>query len=146
MDESVVVEWSPSNQEDVLWWSDTSNLLLGVSLEEIRPNLLFWSDTSDQGWGAHLQDHFVSALWSPAERSLSINLRELCTIRLGFYHFQHLVRVFADNTTALSRMSGSRGDVLPRAQCQGPASPSLGRGVGDHTGSPIHFRVPECGL
>ena len=87
VDESVVMEWSPSNQEDLLWWSDTSNLLLGVSLEEVRPDLLFWSDASDQGWGAHLQDHFVSGLWSPAERSLSINRQKLCAICLRVFHF-----------------------------------------------------------
>ena len=55
-DVSVLVEWSPSNQEDLLWWSDLSNLLQGVSLEEDHPDPLFWPDASDQGWGAHIRD------------------------------------------------------------------------------------------
>ena len=106
VDKSVVVEWSLSNQEDLLWWSGTANLLLGVSLEEVRPDLLFWSDASNQGWDAHLQDHFILALWSPAERSLLINLRELHAICLGLFHFRHFVRglvvgIFVDNTTSL---------------------------------------------
>ena len=52
-------------------------------------------------------DHFVSGLWSPKERTLSINLRELRAIRLGLLHFRHLIvglniGVLLDNTTALS--------------------------------------------
>ena len=35
------------------------------------------------------------------------------------------------------------GDILPSAQSGGLAS-LLGRGVGDHSGSPIHYGGPEC--
>ena len=40
---------------------------------------------------------------------------------------------------------GGWGDFLPGSQRGGPpTSPSLGRGVGDHFGSPIHYGGPEC--
>ena len=107
VDESVVVPWTPEIELDLFWWYDTGCLLQGISLEVQHPDLLFWSDASDQGWGAHLHDQFISSRWTPEERSLSINLRELRAIRLGLLHFgQYLqgktVGVFMDNTTALS--------------------------------------------
>ena len=122
-----VVKWTQSNWEYLLWWSDTSNLLLGVSLEEVRPNLLFWSDASDQGWGAHLQDHFFLALWSPVESSLSINLRELRAIAwvcsASATTCRVVVGLFADNTTALSyvRKQGGGGGHSPRLSTRRPS-------------------------
>ena len=62
VDESVMVEWSQSNQEDLRWWSNTCNLLLSVFLEEVCPDLLFWSDVSDQGFGVSLFAHSATAL------------------------------------------------------------------------------------
>ena len=84
-------------QQDPQWWSNEHNLLAGVSLEPLTPDLLFWSYASDQGWG----------LRSSHERLLSINLKELWTIRLGLYHFRIrllglTIGVYSDNTTALS--------------------------------------------
>ena len=143
VDESVEVEWSPSNQED-LWWSDLSNLMKGVSLMEVHPNVLFWSDTTDQGWGAHLRDQFVSGLWSPAEHSLSINLWELHAIHLGPHHFRHLLRGLCGQRHRSLLRQETEWDILPGSQHRSPA-PSLGRGLGDHSGSPAHYGVPECG-
>ena len=116
MNEPVEVRWSPLNQKDLLWWSDLSSLLQGISLEEVQPDLLFWSDASDQGRVAHPCDQFISGLWFPAERFLSVSLWELCSIRLGLLHFRHLLRdlvdgVFTDNTIALSHVR-KRGNVL----------------------------------
>ena len=107
VDESVSVEWTDMIRSDLLWWSDTSNILARVSLATPHTDHHFWSDTSDQGWGTHVGDHFVSGWWSQEEIEMSINLRELRAIRLGLQHFQCLlagssVRVFADNTKALA--------------------------------------------
>ena len=140
-----MVEWSPPNQEDLLWWSDLSNLLQGVSLEEVRSELLFWSDASEQRWGTYLHGQFVSALWSPAERSLSINLRELRTICLGLHLFRGLVVGSLLTIALLFLTSGNRGRRSPQRSVPKPNSPSLGGGVGDHFGSPVHYGVPECG-
>ena len=106
LDESLVLSWTPEIEEDLAWWCDTDHLLQGVSFEVQHLDLLFWSDASDQGRGAHIYEQFVSGQWSDAERSLSINLRKLRTIRLGLLHFGPSLRgltvgVFTDNTTAL---------------------------------------------
>ena len=60
--------------------------------------------------------HFILGLWSPKERTLFINLRELRAIRLGLLHFRHLIvglniGVFSDNTTALSYICKQGGTV-----------------------------------
>ena len=107
VDESVAVVWTPSNESDLLWWSNIRKLLAGVSLEPQHQDLLFWSDGSDQGWGANLMGQFISGRWSVEECTFLINLRELRAICLGLHHFQHslqghLIGVFSDNTTAVS--------------------------------------------
>ena len=105
--ESISVPWTPSVLDNLRWWSDECNLLVGVSLEPQIPDLLFWSYSSGQGWGINLVGKFVSDLWSTSERQLSINLWELHAIRLGLFHFHHCLQgqsvgVFSDNTMALS--------------------------------------------
>ena len=94
-------------RSDLQWWSDTRNILAGVSLATPHMDHHFWSDASDQGWGAHVGDQFVSGRWSREEIEMSINLRELRAIRLVLQHFQcqlagSSVGVFANNTTALA--------------------------------------------
>ena len=116
-DESVVISWTPSNESDLLWWSDPNHLLQGVSLEVQHPDLLLWFDASDLGWGANRQDQFVSGHWSIEELFLSINLHELCAIHLGLQHFHHslqglAVGMFTDHTTALSYIRKQGGTFL----------------------------------
>ena len=144
VDDLVVVEWSPSNQEDLLWWSDPSNLQ-GVSLDEVRPDLLFWSDASDQGRGAHLRDQFVSGIWSQAERSLSINLQELRAVRLGLHHFRHLSRGLCrqHHHSLLRQETGGTFSLALNTEAQ-----LLLRWAEEWRITlvpPIHYGVPECG-
>ena len=49
LDESQVIHWDASSQEDPLWWCEESRLEEGISLESRLPKLMFWSDASDQG-------------------------------------------------------------------------------------------------
>ena len=114
--EEVMVPWAPAIQCDLKCWYDAHHLLAGASLLVPQLDILFWSDASDQGWGAHMLSHFILGLWSPKERTLSINLRELRAIRLGLLHFRHLlvglnIGVFSDNTTALSYICKGGGTV-----------------------------------
>ena len=58
------------------------------------------------GWGANLLDQFVLGRWSQVEWKF-INLQELRAVHLGLLHSHRYllgqsVRVFSDNTTALS--------------------------------------------
>ena len=94
-------------QQDLSWWLDRDRLMLGVSLEQVSPQLELWSDASDVGWGAHLDEQVASGLWAPEDVKLSINARELLAIERALKCFAPLfagssVAVFADNSTAVS--------------------------------------------
>ena len=49
---------------DLQWWLHLPRLSLGVSLNQVSPDLHFWSDASDVGWGAHLDCQVASGLWN----------------------------------------------------------------------------------
>ena len=88
--------------------------MLGVSLEQVSPQLELWSDTSDVGWGAHLDEQFASGLWAPEDVERSINARELLAIESALKWFAPLlagssVAVFADNSTAVSYLRNQGG-------------------------------------
>ena len=54
IDQSQLVEGSPVIQDDLSWWLDRDRLVLGVSLEQVSPQLELWSDASDVGLGGSL--------------------------------------------------------------------------------------------
>ena len=79
---------------------------------------MFRSDTSDQGWSATVVDQFVSGRWLEGELLLSVNHRELLAVQRGLREFQNLlfgqvVKVFSDNTTALSYLCRQGGTFSP---------------------------------
>ena len=47
------------------------------------PDLSFYWDASDVGWGAVVGEHQVSGVWTPSQRELSINLREMRAVQKG---------------------------------------------------------------
>ena len=110
---------------DLQWWLHLPRLSLGVSLCQVSPDLHFWSDASDVGWGAHLDCQIASGLWDSHQAALSINARDLLTVKLGLYQFQsslqgRTVAVFCDNTTAVAylRMEGGTRSPLLNALAQ----------------------------
>ena len=114
IDQSQLVEWSPMIQDDLSWWLDRDRLVLGVSLEQVSPQLELWSDASDVGWGAHLDEQVASGLWAPEDVERSINARELLAIERALKWFAPLlagssVAVFADNSTAVSYLRNQGG-------------------------------------
>ena len=114
IDQSQLVEWSPVIQDDLSWWRDRDRLVLGVSLEQVFPQLELWSDASDVGWGSHLDEQFASGLWAPQDVERSINARELLAIESALKWFAPLlasssVAVFADNSTAVSYLRNQGG-------------------------------------
>ena len=74
VDQSQMVEWSQEVHRDLSWWLDRDRLELGISLEQVSPQLELWSDASDVGWGAHLEEQVASGLWTPEDVELSINV------------------------------------------------------------------------
>ena len=119
-DESLRIAWDPLCQEDLLWWSWASQQREGVDLSLPVPDLSFYSDASDVGWGAIVGEHQVSGVWTPSQRELSINLREMMAVQKGLLEFSSLLRgktiaLFCDNVTTVAyprRSGGTRSQVL----------------------------------
>ena len=101
-------------RQDLSWWLDRDCLELGISLEQVSPQLELWSNALDVGWGAHLDEQVASGLWAPEEVELSINARELLAIERALLWFAlHLVgssvAIFANNSTAISYLRNQGG-------------------------------------
>ena len=114
VDQSQIVDWSKGIRQDLDWWLDRDRMELGISLEQVSPQLELWSDASDVGWGAHLDESVSSGLWAPEEVELSINVRELFAIERALLWFApHLVgssvAIFADNSTAIAYLRTKAG-------------------------------------
>ena len=119
-DELLRIPWDPLCQKDFLWWSWATQQREGVDLSLPVPDLSFYSDESDVGWGAILGEQQVSGVWTPSQRELSINLREMMAVQEGLLEFSSLLRgntiaLFCDNVTTvayLRRSGGTRSQVL----------------------------------
>ena len=119
-DQSTLVRWTQEIRFDLEWWLNRDRLELGVSLDQVSPQLDSWSDASDMGWGAHLGEDTASGLWSPGELAMSINARELLAIERALVFFaprlqNSSVAVFADNSTAIAYLrnqGGTRSQLL----------------------------------
>ena len=114
LDDQFQVSWSPLCREDLLWWARVAQLREGVSLSLPAPDVSFFSDASDVGWGALVGKHHASGLWSPHQKTLSINLRELLAVQYGLQALEHLlvglsVALFCDNTTTVAYLRRSGG-------------------------------------
>ena len=118
VDQSTRIPWSPDCLRDLRWWLHVPRLSLGVSLQQVSPDLDFWPDASDVRWGAHLGLLTTSGLWSLEERLLSINARELLAVRRGLLHFQsslvgRTISVYCDNSTTVSYLRKEGGTRSP---------------------------------
>ena len=134
---------------DLLWWYDGDWLTDGVSLESHLPELMFWSDASDQGWGATMSVHFHSGLWSDEEACISINVWELLAVggAPGFSpSSQGAFRsgVLRQHLRDLLSASPRRDFVSVTQRCSS-VSPSLGRGSGVSSLSPICLEETQRG-
>ena len=87
------VTWDSSCREDLQWWSDDSDLLVGLPLGLSQPDLSLFTDASDSGWGASLGDDHFSGSWSPHCSAFSMNHRELLAVLYGVRGFLPLLRL-----------------------------------------------------
>ena len=119
-DELLRIPWDPLYKEDPLWWSWATQQREGVDLSLPVPDLSFYSDESDIGWGAIIGEQQVSGVWTPSQRELSINLREMMAVQDGLLEFSSLLRgrtiaLFCDIVTTvayLRRSGGTRSQDL----------------------------------
>ena len=147
-DELLRIPWDPLCQEDLLWWSWAIQKREGVDLSLPVPDLSFYSDVSDVGWGAIVGEYQVSGVWTPSQRELSINLREM----MGSAERPLRVRVspqWQDDRFLLRQCHDSRlPQPIGRHKVSGPVpqckrdSP-VSRIHEDHATSPVHPGVSQ---
>ena len=58
-------------------WLKEDDALTGQPLHPIKHALQIFTDASIEGWGAHLDEHFARATWSPPGSKLYINFLDL---------------------------------------------------------------------
>ena len=146
-DELLRIPWDPLCQEDLLWWFWAIQKREGVDLSLPVPDLSFYSDASDVGWGAIEGEHQVSRVWTPSQRELSINLREMMAVQKGLLRVQLSQR--QDDRSLLRQCHDSRlPQAIGRHEVSGPVPQSegdspVGRIHGDHATSPVHPGVSQ---
>ena len=118
-DELLRIPWDPLCQEDLLWCSWAIQQREGVDLSLPVPDLSFYSDASDVGWGAIVGENQVSGVWTPSQRELPINLREMMAVQKGLFEFSCLLRgktiaLFCNDVTTVAylRRSGGTGSQV----------------------------------
>ena len=91
---------------DLMWWRKNLHTMFApIHLPPI--SLTLKCDASDTGWGAISQGMSTGGAWSPHEKDLHINCKEMLAIYFSLRsfcaHFHGLhIRVLSDNTTAIS--------------------------------------------
>ena len=103
----------------IRWWTQWSNLSVGLSFPPAAPTVVLTTDASNSGWGAHLQSHQVSGSWSPQELGLHINVLELLAVRKALLRLLEWVKgqtvmVQSDNSTVVSYINRQGGTHSPQ--------------------------------
>lgn len=93
--------------QGLLWWTQSSNVLTGVSFLPFSPTLHLFVDASTEGWGAHLGGESAAGLWSNGERQLHINCLEFKAVILAIRFWSRTLRnaqlmIATDNATVAS--------------------------------------------
>eukprot|EP00882_Tetradesmus_deserticola_P016642 GHRQ01017782.1.p2 GENE.GHRQ01017782.1~~GHRQ01017782.1.p2 ORF type:complete len:241 (+),score=20.58 GHRQ01017782.1:1061-1783(+) len=107
------VRLSRQSFRDLEWWCGIPAQHLSASIR-LRPAAVdMHVDASDSGWGAVLPDladspeGVASGQWSPVDRAMHINQKEMRAVRLALLSFapvvrDRVVRIFEDNTVTAS--------------------------------------------
>ena len=72
-----VIQVPRSLHPHLQWWLQEDDALTGQPLHPIKHALQIFTDASIEGWGAHLDEQFARATWSPPGSKLYINYLEL---------------------------------------------------------------------
>ena len=112
IDSSIPLQWPFHKALD--WWKDRVRLAQGVPLHPPEPEVTLTTDASLQGWGASLDNHRVSGLWSREESQLHITILELravfCALQALSPQVAHKsVRLLCDNTVAVAYLRNQGG-------------------------------------
>ena len=66
----------PADCAQIQWWLGPENLLHGVPIQDSLPDGILFSDASLMAWGARLESHVASGVWSEVARTWHINVLE----------------------------------------------------------------------
>lgn len=120
---SCQIPLSPSVIPHLLRWTSEKFLTQGNSFAPPPPEIALYTDASLSGWGAHLDHHQASGIWSLPPSSLPhINILELKAVALALEAFcsqvqGQRVRVFTDNSTVVAYVN-HQGGVKSPSLCQ----------------------------
>ena len=101
-------------------WYRRSFLSQGKPFRQRPPSVTITTDASLLGWGAHMGDHHLRGIWTPARARLHINILELLAVHLALQGFRHMITgrsvlVRTDNNTVvayLNKQGGTRSRTL----------------------------------
>ena len=110
----LLIPLSPQIRVLCMAWASREFLLAGKLFVPPPPSFTLTTDASDFGWGASLPPRHLSGLWSPQERCLHINQKELKAVSLALQGFLPLLRghsvlVRSDNMTVVAYINRQGG-------------------------------------
>jgi hypothetical protein len=105
---------TPQVEEDLRWWLVDQNLRRGVPLIPFTPEVSLYTDASLIGYGASVGNFQLSGMWSPTERQLHSNNRELLAVLKGVQYFRdHLAHkqllICSDNSATVAQINKQGG-------------------------------------
>ncbi|KAG6455767.1 hypothetical protein O3G_MSEX009410 [Manduca sexta] len=98
--------------QEMIWW--VVHLREPSVIHVPHPTYFLTTDASSVGWGARLNNHYLSGLWSDAEKSLNSNLKEMLAILKALELHALLLRnqsvlIQSDNRTVVSYIRNEGG-------------------------------------
>ena len=97
------------------------------------------------GWGALVGEHHASGLWSPHQKTLSINMRELLAVQYGLKAVGGPVGSIVLRQHHHSRLSSSfRRNVLFHSERHSSGDTSLGGESSGLSPAPVHHGLVKC--
>ena len=101
-------------------WMDMEVIMAMSPLHHPSPQLHLFTDSSLEGWGAHMDSHMASGLWSPSFKQQHINVLEMEAVLLALKAFAvhvrgHSVLLATDNTTVaayVNKQGGTHSQTL----------------------------------
>jgi ribonuclease HI len=108
------VEMEYETVRHLRWWCQRENTQRGVSLVPFQPDLTLYTDASLWGYGATLERREMWGQWSPMEKRLHSNNREMLATIKAVQSFSPLLKgksvlICTDNTTTIATINKQGG-------------------------------------
>ena len=152
-----LISWDDSCHRNLLWWSDASHLVGGVSLELPHPRLLLFTDASDTGWGAtlgadHLSGSWTQDIFNVIPSTTASSWRFYMRSGVSFIFFAASLCPYSQTTRRLMLTSASKGAPGRRLSIRWPkpssasAKPTMFCFPSLYLGSSMSLRIPSAAI